>query len=249
MERPDRFDPYRVLGIPPGASLNEVKATYRRLAKRHHPDTAGPSELAHFLRVQAAYEMIARSHGNATRSTGNARPAGQAPRGPERDAGSDWYTAAREAARARSHTRRGQETGPRERAGGAAGGAEGGPTATKRGSGADDGRRDRFGRRKATLGSTTYDDAVTEPPDWDGSAWYGAASGTYWTMNPREYADPRKHGPEYFGRTAEWAGEGPKPAASASGRGEAAPGGGAASATRGRVVRVARAIRSMLDRL
>jgi hypothetical protein len=28
----------------------------------------------------------------------------------------------------------------------------------------------------------------------------GADSGTYWTVNPREYADPRKHGPEYRAR-------------------------------------------------
>jgi len=35
---------------------------------------------------------------------------------------------------------------------------------------------------------------------WDGAAWVGADSGTYWTVNPREYADPRKHGPEYRAR-------------------------------------------------
>jgi hypothetical protein len=43
---------------------------------------------------------------------------------------------------------------------------------------------------------------VHEPfePDWAGSSWYGESSGTYWTINPREYADPRKHGPEYLAR-------------------------------------------------
>ena len=57
----------------------------------------------------------------------------------------------------------------------------------------------RTGRKKATLGSTSYDAAEDEPfePDWSGSTWYGASSGTYWTINPKEYADPRKHGPEY----------------------------------------------------
>jgi len=41
--------------------------------------------------------------------------------------------------------------------------------------------------------------AEDEPfePDWSGGTWYGASSGTYWTLNPKEYADPRKHGPEY----------------------------------------------------
>ena len=68
------------------------------------------------------------------------------------------------------------------------------------------GRRDRRepGRpgNKATLGSTSYDGAEKEPfePDWGGASWYGTTSGTYWTLNPKEYADPRKHGPEYQAR-------------------------------------------------
>jgi hypothetical protein len=33
-------------------------------------------------------------------------------------------------------------------------------------------------------------------------SWYGTTSGTYWTLNPKEYADPRKHGPEYQARRA-----------------------------------------------
>ncbi len=37
-------------------------------------------------------------------------------------------------------------------------------------------------------------------PDWQGATWYGQSSGTYWTVNPKEYADPRKHGPEYQAR-------------------------------------------------
>ena len=37
-------------------------------------------------------------------------------------------------------------------------------------------------------------------PDWGGASWYGTSSGTYWTLNPKEYADPRKHGPEYQAR-------------------------------------------------
>ena len=56
--------------------------------------------------------------------------------------------------------------------------------------------------KKATLGSTSYDGADAEPfePDWGGASWYGTTSGTYWTLNPKEYADPRKHGPEYQAR-------------------------------------------------
>jgi curved DNA-binding protein CbpA len=53
--------------------------------------------------------------------------------------------------------------------------------------------------KKATPYSTSYDAADDEPfePGWSGATWYGASSGTYWTINPKEYADPRKHGPEY----------------------------------------------------
>jgi len=52
--------------------------------------------------------------------------------------------------------------------------------------------------RKATLGSTSYDEA-RDPADatWSGASWYGPSSGEYWIVNPREYADPRKHGPGY----------------------------------------------------
>jgi len=35
-------------------------------------------------------------------------------------------------------------------------------------------------------GSTTYDGATETEPVWDGAAWVGADSGTYWTVNPRE---------------------------------------------------------------
>ena len=65
----------------------------------------------------------------------------------------------------------------------------------------DRSRRDgrKHAPNKATLGSTSYDAAEDEPfePEWSGGTWYGASSGTYWTLNPKEYADPRKHGPEY----------------------------------------------------
>jgi curved DNA-binding protein CbpA len=34
-------DPYVVLGVPPGATTEQVTAAYRRLARRHHPDVSG----------------------------------------------------------------------------------------------------------------------------------------------------------------------------------------------------------------
>jgi curved DNA-binding protein CbpA len=51
-------DPYRVLGVLRGASLDEIKAAHRRLAKRFHPDRAGGDE-QRFLAVQEAYQLLA----------------------------------------------------------------------------------------------------------------------------------------------------------------------------------------------
>ena len=54
------------------------------------------------------------------------------------------------------------------------------------------------------MGSTSYDEArdPQDPndPTWSGASWYGPSTGEYWIINPREYADPRKHGPEYQSR-------------------------------------------------
>ncbi len=51
---------YRVLGLKPGADLNDVKAAYRRLAKRWHPDrsSAAPHAIARFHRIAEAYRTI-----------------------------------------------------------------------------------------------------------------------------------------------------------------------------------------------
>jgi len=61
---------------------------------------------------------------------------------------------------------------------------------------------DRSGQPRARPGSTTYDgtSATDEDQVWDGAEWVGANSGTYWRVNPKEYADPRKHGAEYRAR-------------------------------------------------
>ena len=53
-------DPYEVLGVRRDASDSEVRAAYRRLVKRHHPDhNAGSAESARrFEEVQDAYARI-----------------------------------------------------------------------------------------------------------------------------------------------------------------------------------------------
>ena len=275
-------DPFRVLGLPSGASEDEIKRAYRALAKRYHPDSAGEAALPRFLAIQAAYDLL---------TGGSAKPkATPSPPTPARPSGteSDRARATREAYRARRSTPPPpREPGPgtgwwaagRSKPGGStAGGApSGGPAADgaagstgagnrsrqaggdgaaqgsappgaagPRGTGAaspgpgsgpapkadppptgagagasgDAGKRPGGaspgdhadpppaggGRRKrppkvATLGSTSYDDAPAErEPSWSGATWYGGSSGTYWTLNPKEYADPRKHGPEYLAR-------------------------------------------------
>ena len=188
-----RGDPYGALGLAPGASLADVKRAYRLLVKRNHPD-AGEGSLERFLEIQAAYEAVLQGGptvgaGRGPAGPGPTRPAERRPaqpgqRGSRASAGSAPPGPARDGAR----PGRGPGDGPA-------------------------GERGRRGRdpRKATLGSTTYDEAgeATEPP-WDGADWYGPASGTYWTLNPKEYADPRKHGPEYLARARAARSRGPR---------------------------------------
>lgn len=53
---------YRILGVTPGASLDEVKSAYRQLARRYHPDTC-PAELRsqaqdRFVQLNHAYQQL-----------------------------------------------------------------------------------------------------------------------------------------------------------------------------------------------
>jgi hypothetical protein len=235
-------DPYRVLGLEPGASQAEIKRAYRRLAKILHPDSAGERSLPAFLAVQDAYERLTGTKVRTVRwpgtTTGAARPGADTGAGAFRE---PWRAdpararAAREQARARtgstggtaasgasgataggkaSWTRPGSTTGSTRRDRGSTG-AAGTSTAGNSTAGADrtasgagpaaapggtTGRR-RRSTRKATMGSTSYDEARdATDPRWAGASWYGPTTGEYWMVNPREYADPRKHGPGYSGR-------------------------------------------------
>ena len=55
-------DYYRVLGVPKGASKDEIKRAYRRLAKKHHPDLNRDDPKAaeeKFKQISEAYEVLA----------------------------------------------------------------------------------------------------------------------------------------------------------------------------------------------
>ena len=47
---------YETLGVPNGASEDEIKKAYRKLASRHHPDKGG--DTAKFQEIQTAYETL-----------------------------------------------------------------------------------------------------------------------------------------------------------------------------------------------
>lgn len=52
-------DYYRILEINPSASSEEIKSSYRRLARQHHPDVSKGSDSAEVLaKINEAYEVL-----------------------------------------------------------------------------------------------------------------------------------------------------------------------------------------------
>ena len=77
-------DLYAILGVPPGASPEELTAAFRALAKQSHPDTAGdtPAATERMAEINAAYESLRsarRGRGGRSRPASAPGPTAPAP--------------------------------------------------------------------------------------------------------------------------------------------------------------------------
>lgn len=51
-------DPYKILGISPSATPEEVKKAYFEMAKKYHPDSGDETEVKKFHAVAEAYKLL-----------------------------------------------------------------------------------------------------------------------------------------------------------------------------------------------
>src|SRR5271157_644806 len=72
-------DPYEVLGVQKTDSESAIRAAYRKLAKRHHPDVnpAKPDAAERFKEISAAYELLSDKDKRARYDRGEIDASGQ----------------------------------------------------------------------------------------------------------------------------------------------------------------------------
>ena len=56
MDTPENY--YTILGVPANADVDTVKRAYRQLARRFHPDLAGPAGALEMKRINRAYAVL-----------------------------------------------------------------------------------------------------------------------------------------------------------------------------------------------
>lgn len=61
--------PYEILGLEPGASQDEVRRAFRKLAREHHPDSGGNGAI--FRLIVDAYETLKAGAGTEAQSSGS----------------------------------------------------------------------------------------------------------------------------------------------------------------------------------
>ena len=80
-------DPYKILGVSPTATDDEVKAAYRALARKYHPDKYRDSDLAEMAgekmkEINAAYDEVQKIRAGKASGTGSATGGGYGYGGP-----------------------------------------------------------------------------------------------------------------------------------------------------------------------
>ena len=68
-------DPYEVLGVPHGASDEQIKKAYRELARKYHPDNYADNPLADLAQekmkeINEAYDTLTKGGGASSPSGG-----------------------------------------------------------------------------------------------------------------------------------------------------------------------------------